>query len=108
MRYVIFVIDDTSGSGHADELAAIDAFNDALRAAGHWILAVGIAGPDRATLIDDRAGRGGTSAGSLFDGPDFYSGFWLIEAPSDDVALDLARRGSRACGRRVELRPLLG
>ena len=47
-------------------------------------------------------------ARSLFAGPDFYSGFWLVEAPSDAAALDLARRGSKACNRRVELRPLLG
>lgn len=108
MRYVIFVIDSSSGSVDSGEIAAIDAFNDELRAGGHWILAVGIAGPARSTLIDDRAGRGSVAAGSLFTGPDFYSGFWLIEAPSDDVARELARKGSRACDRRVEIRPLLG
>ena len=108
MRYVIFVIDSSSGSVDSGELAAIDAFNDELRAGGHWILAVGIAGPARATPIDDRAGRGSVAAGSLFPGPDVYSGLWLLEAPSDDVARDLARTGSRACDRRVEIRPLLG
>jgi hypothetical protein len=43
MRYVIFVIDDTTNSANGNEIAAIDAFNDALRANGHWELAVGIA-----------------------------------------------------------------
>ena len=108
MRYVMFVIDDTSGSASGDEREAIDAFNDELRAGGHWILAVGIAGPGQATLVDNRADHGVASARSLFDGPDFYSGFWLVEAPSDAAALELARRGSKACNRRVELRPLLG
>lgn len=107
MRYVIFVIDDATASASGDEIEAIDAFNDDLRAGGHWILAVGIAGPGSATLIDDRAGRGSIAKRSLFDGPDAYSGFWLVEAPSDAVALELATRGSRACNRRVELRPLL-
>lgn len=108
MRYAIFVIDDTSGSAGGDERAAIDAFNDELREGGHWILAAGIAAPTRATLIDNRAGRGAVTPGSLFDGPDFYSGFWLIEAVSDAVARDLALTASRACNRRVELRPFLG
>lgn len=107
MRYVIFVIDDTSGSASGDEAEAIDAFNDRLRAGGHWILAVGIAGPSAATLVDDRGGRGSTARGSLFDGRDSYSGFWLVEARSNEIALELARMGSRACNRRVELRPLL-
>ena len=35
MRYVIFVIDDTTNSANGNEIAAIDAFNDALRANGY-------------------------------------------------------------------------
>ena len=31
-RYFIFVIDDLSGSGTPEEMVAIDAFNDQLRA----------------------------------------------------------------------------
>ncbi len=123
MRYVIFVIDREAGgragatheaggrAGTADggEMAAIDAFNDRLRDGGHWVLAAGIGGPSTATLIDGRAGSGAATAprASLQDGPDAYSGFWIIEAATPEIARELAEAGSAACNRRVELRPFL-
>ena len=44
----------------------------------------------------------------LFDAVDNYSGFWLVEAADGETARDLALLGSKACNRKVELRPLLG
>lgn len=108
MRYVIFVIDDTTNPASGNEIAAIDAFNDALRANGHWVIAVGIAAPSRATLIDNRDGIQESVARSLFSGSDHYSGLWIITAPTEESAHALAMEGSKACNRRVELRPLLG
>ena len=108
MRYAIFVIDRVEGSASGDEGAAIDAFNDRLRADGHWVIAVGIAAPGRATLIDNRDGKGESTARSLFATPDYYSGLWIIDAATEELAHRLATEGSRACNRRVELRPLLG
>jgi len=32
-------------------------------------------------------------------------GFWIVQADDLDEALDLARRGSQACGGPVEVRP---
>jgi len=108
MRNVIFVIDDTTNSASGNEIAAIDAFNDALRENDHFIIAVGIAAPSRATLIDNRGGAQESFASSLFSGSDHYSGFWIIAAPTEVIAHALAMEGSKACNRRVELRPLLG
>ena len=42
MQYLVSVIDDTAGLATADEMAAIDAFNDRLRAEGHWVYANGL------------------------------------------------------------------
>jgi hypothetical protein len=108
MRFVIFVIDGDSNTATAGEGAAIDAFNDLLRAGKHLILAAGIAEPSRATLIDNRDGLGAITPGSLFSGAEHYSGFWIIEADSAEQAQDFAIEGSLACNRRVELRPFLG
>ena len=107
MRFVLFVIDDESNSAIPGELEAIDAFNESLRANGHWILAAGIGAPRTATLIDARGEHLQVAKTSLFDAGDFYSGFWLIEATSPDEAQLLAAAGSKACNRRVELRPFL-
>ena len=85
----------------------IDAFNEKLQANGHWITAAGIKEPGNATLIDNRNNKGDVKAGSLFDAPEYYSGFWIIEAESDEQAHELALEGSLCCNRRVELRPYI-
>lgn len=89
-------------------MVAIDAFNETLRQDGNWVMAAGIAAPEKAHLIDNRSELGEIRSGSLFDSPDYYSGFWIIEATSEEEAIDLAKAGSKACNRRVELRPFLG
>lgn len=108
MRFIIAVIDNQSGSASGDEMAAIDAFNDGLRDNGHWITACGINSPSTATVIDNRADAGIFTDGPLIDNDEYMSGFWLIEADSLEVAKQLAAGGSKACNRKVELRPLLG
>ena len=42
MKFIIFVIDDLTNSGTPDEMVAINAFNDGLRANGQWIFAGGL------------------------------------------------------------------
>jgi hypothetical protein len=106
MRFVIFVIDQASNSAAGDEMARIDAFNAKLESAGQLVLAAGFAGPDLSTLIDNRDGTASVAAGSL-NSTNFYSGFWLIEAMNANSAQEIALEASRACNRRVELRPLL-
>lgn len=103
----MFVIDDRSKSGTGQEMAAIDEFNDFLQANNHWVMAAGLGSPETSFLFDNREAAGLVSEGSFFDSPDFYSGFWIIEAGSLDTAKQLAAQGSRACNRRVELRPFL-
>ena len=107
MRFVIFVIDGPNNPASAGEMQNIDAFNENLRANGNWVTAAGIVGPRFATLIDNRNGKGEMLEGSLFNSPDYYSGFWLIEANTEDDAKKLALAGSLACNRKVELRPYL-
>jgi hypothetical protein len=103
----MFVIDDLTNSGTPSEMEAIDSFNDQLRANGQWIFAGGLAAPSTANVIDNRAGAGVETGKPLFGAAENFSGFWLIEAASSDVARELALAGSKACNRKVELRPLL-
>lgn len=107
MRFMIFVIDGLNNPANDDEMKHIDAFNEKLQNNGHWITAAGIQPGAKATLIDNRAHKGEVHAGSLFDAPEYYSGFWLIEAASDEEAHQLALEGSLACNRKVELRPYI-
>lgn len=105
MRFMISVIDSRANSGTPDEMIAIDAFNDRLMDAGHWVLAGGLAAPDRSVVIDGAAGS--EHPGPLVESPEWVSGFWVIDAPDRTSAVELAQAGSRACGRRVELREFL-
>jgi len=108
MRFLINVIDTATGSASADEMAAIDEFNNLLVAEGHWITAGGITAPAVASVIDNRGDAGVTSDGPLVSTAEYISGFWLIQAPDVDAARALAFQASRSCHRKVELRPLLG
>jgi hypothetical protein len=44
--------------------------------------------------------------GPFLESKEFLAGFWVIEAPNFDVALKLAAEGSKACNRKLELRPM--
>jgi hypothetical protein len=108
MKYLVSVIfDDTAGLATPDEMAAIDAFNDQLQAEGHWVFAGGLAGPSTATVIDNRGGEALFTDGPFLETKEYLAGFWIIEAPDLDVALKLAAEGSKACNRKVEVRPFL-
>jgi len=107
MQYLISVIDDNAGLATATEEAAIDVFNDQLRAGGHWVFAGGLGTPDRATVVDNRGGEAVFSDGPFIEAKEHLAGFWVIEAPDLDVALTLAAQGSKSCNRKVEVRPFL-
>jgi hypothetical protein len=107
MQYLFSVIDDRTDSGTPEEQAAIDVFNDRLQADGYWVFAGGLNAPSTATVIDNRDGAAMVSDGPFVETKEHVAGFWIIEAPDLDVALTLATEGSKACHRRVEVRPFL-
>ncbi len=96
-QYLMSVLAEGTELASPDEMATIDAFNDRMRAEGHWVFAAGLAAPGSATVVD----------GPYVETKEHIAGFWIIEAPHLDVALRLAAGGSKACNRRVELRPIL-
>ena len=107
MQYLVSVIDDGAGLATPTEEAAIAAFNDRLRTEGHWVFAGGLGSPDPATVIDNRGGEAVFTDGPFVESKEYLAGFWIIEATDLDVALRLASEGSRACNRKIEVRPFL-
>jgi hypothetical protein len=107
MQYLVSVIFDQPGLATDEEMAAIDVFNDRLQAEGHWVFAGGLAAPATATVIDNRDGRALVTDGPFVETKEWLAGFWVLEAADLDVALRLAAEGSRACNRKVEVRPFL-
>ena len=105
MQYLISVIHEHAGIATPDEDAAIDVFNDRLRAEGHWVFAGGLALPDTATVIDNRGGEAMVTDGPFLESKEYLGGVWIVEAPDLDVVLKLAAEGSKACNRKIEVRP---
>jgi hypothetical protein len=114
VQYLISVIDDGQAeaagsaiSGTDAEMAAIDVFNDRLQSENYWVFAGGLGYPNSATVIDNRGAEAVVTDGPFVESREFLAGFWVIEAVDRDAALALAAEGSKACNRRVEVRPFL-
>jgi hypothetical protein len=107
MQYLVSVIDDGSGPDTPKEQAAIDVFNDRLQAEGYWVFAGGLATPAAATVIDNRGEEAMVTDGPFLESKEYLAGFWIMEAADLDVALKLAAAGSKACNRKIEVRPFL-
>jgi hypothetical protein len=108
MQYMVSVIADTAGLATPDEMAAIDTFNDRLMAEGYWVFAGGLESPSTATVIDNRGEEALFTDGPFLESKEHLAGFWIIQAADLDAALKLAAQGSKACNRKVEVRPFRG
>jgi hypothetical protein len=107
MQYLVSVIDDTAGLATPDEDAAIDAFNERIKAEGYWVFGGGLGAPTSATVIDNRGEEAMFTDGPFLESKEYLAGFWIMEAPDLDVALKLAAEASKACNRKIEVRPFL-
>ncbi|HEY2006313.1 MAG TPA: YciI family protein [Solirubrobacteraceae bacterium] len=110
MQYLVSVIAATAHSpalATPEEDAAIDVFNERLQAEGHWVFAGGLGAPNTATVIDNRGGEPMFTDGPFIESKEYLAGFWVMEAADLDVALKLAAEGSKACNRKIEVRPFL-
>lgn len=107
MRFLVSVISSPSLRSTQEEIDAVEVVNDDFIANGHWVFACGLAEPSESTLIDNRDGANEVVHRPFVDTHEFIAGFWILEAPDHETALRLALAGSKACNRKVELRPLL-
>ena len=69
------------------------------------MFAGGLHAPSTATVVDGTGAEVVTTDGPYSESKEQIGGFWVIEAPDLDAALDLAARGSKACRGKVEVRP---
>jgi hypothetical protein len=105
MQYLFSVITEGSALATSDEMAAIDDFNERIQAEGHWVFAAGLEGPSSATVVDNRGEKAMFTDGPFLESKEYLAGFWIMEAADLDVALKLAADGSKACNRKLEVRP---
>ena len=85
--------------------AAVDQFNEKVKAAGAWVFAGGLEAPDTATVVRIEGGEAVLTDGPFAESKEHLGGFWVIEAPDLDAALVWAQEGAVACASPVEVRP---
>lgn len=87
----------------------VTALNEELVRTGTFVFGGGLMPASSATCV----AFAGDGEVSMTDGPyaeskEQMGGFWVIEAPDFDAALDWARRCAIACEEKLELRPFQG
>ena len=88
-----------------ESMAETGAFNEKLKAQGYWVFADGLEPAVAARVVDGQGDRPLVTDGPYPESKEHIGGFWIIDAPDMDVALELAAEASRACRGKVELRP---
>jgi hypothetical protein len=112
-QYLLSVIHDWDNLDFDDpetQQSFIDtgAFNEEIKASGHWVFAGGLEPPTSATVVDNVKGANVITDGPYLETKEQLGGFWVIEAADLDEALAIAARGSKACRNVVEVRPFQG
>jgi hypothetical protein len=107
MQYLMSVIATGNPTAVQSEQDAIDVFNTALQDDGQWVFAGGLGSTETATVVDNRGEEPLVTDGPFVESKEYLAGFWIIEVADLDVALELATKASKACNRKVELRPFL-
>ena len=69
------------------------------------MFAGGLEPPSVATVVDAPRAETLVTDGPYAETKEQLGGFWVVEAPDLDAALEIAKRGSAACMGPVEVRP---
>ena len=87
-------------------IADTGVFNQRLQDEGYWVFADGLAAATTATVVDGQGAEPVVTDGPYLESKEYLAGFWIIEAPDLDVALQAGRRQDpKACRGKVEVRP---
>jgi len=110
-QYMLSVIHTEEGPYFPEDLdiqevtAKVDAFNKDLQESGSWLFGGGFEPTSSATVVDATGTDVVVTDGPYAEAKEQLGGFWIIEAPDLDAALDISKRASAACMGAVEVRP---
>lgn len=91
----------------ADYWGAWGAYVQAVEAAGIFVSGAGLKTPDTATTVRIRDGQRHVHDGPYSETKEMLGGFFVIDVPTLDVALEWAARSPSASYASVEVRPVL-
>ncbi|RHW26437.1 hypothetical protein D0Z08_13965 [Nocardioides immobilis] len=85
---------------------AVDQFNTDLQEQGAWVFAGGLNPPSTATTVDNTGDAPVLTDGPFVEAKEYLGGFWIVEAASNEAAVEWAKQASAALQSRVEVRAL--
>jgi hypothetical protein len=84
----------------------VGAVNEEMMSTGTWVFGGGLHSKESATVVTATPdGDVVTTDGPFAEAKEQIGGFWVIQAPDLDAALEWARKAARACRGPVEVRP---
>ena len=110
MRYICLIYNstDTDGTLTPDEtnelIKAHFAFDEELLRDGIMIHSDALETPDKATVLRVRNNTLSATDGPYVETKEHIGGFWVLELPDMDAALDWGKRAAVACRAPVEVR----
>ncbi len=112
-QYLLSIYQPDTGTPPPGVLATImeevGAWRDELRAAGAWVFTAGLQPPDMAAVVRFADGGLLTTDGPFTEGKEHIGGFTIIEAASQDAALEWAGKLAPIISPlSIEVRPLRG
>lgn len=99
---------DFSGDDLPRLEAQVGAFNAEMEAAGAWVFGGGLHPASSATVLRADGDQVSMTDGPYAESKEIMGGFWVIEAPDLDAALEWGRKATVACEGPVEVRPFQG
>ena len=80
--------------------------NEEMESTGVWVFGAGLQPQSTATVVRVVDGDVSMTDGPFAETKEQMGGFWVIEVPDLDTALDWTRKCAAACELPVELRPM--
>ena len=84
----------------------VSAVNEEMERTGTWVFGDGLQPQSTATVIRADGGDISMTDGPYAETKEQMGGFWVIESPDLDAALEWAKKCAVACEGPVELRPM--
>lgn len=84
----------------------VGAVNEEMESTGVWVFGAGLQPQSTATVLRASGGEVSMTDGPYAETKEQMGGFWVVEVPDMDAALEWAGKCAAACEGPVELRPM--
>ncbi|HEX7131267.1 MAG TPA: YciI family protein [Iamia sp.] len=99
---------DLSTPENQRQMAKTGELIEEMERAGAWVFHAGLRSASSATVVRAAGGDVSMTDGPYAETKEQMAGFWVVEAPDLDAALEWAAKAATACERPIEVRPTHG